>query len=352
MIPRGRSLAHALLDRASVQVVATWPTSGASGVATSVIEPPLARLVEVVAAVADGAPPAVRDLSTLIATHRLVDRLEASLLALQPSPEPEVALALVRALAAVREALALDCAHRFADRLSGPEASELVVELAHDMRSTVGSVLFLSDLLRSGGSGPVTPLQQRQLGLVYGAAFALSALVSDVMELARGGHRLLERVPVPVDVAEVVRQVFALVQPMAEEKGLALTADVPVTGVRSGHPAAVQRVLLNLLANAIKFTDHGGVTLTVTLDGTRRLHFAVTDTGRGIPPEVQAVLTEPFRPQVRRPDGVLSTAGIGLAMCRRLLDMLGSELRVVSSADRGTQLSFILDMPPVQVPAL
>src|SRR4029078_10289607 len=88
----------------------------------------------------------------------------------------------------------------FADRLTGPDGLELVVELAHDLRSPLTSILFLGETMKRGRSGPVTPRQERQLGLIYSAAFGLSSVASDVIELARGGDRLGD--PAPLSLSD------------------------------------------------------------------------------------------------------------------------------------------------------
>src|SRR5690606_22337651 len=100
----------------------------------------------------------------------------------------------------IARALEPDWAQHLADRLSGPDGLELVVEVAHDMRSPLTSVLFLAETLQRGQSGPVSPVQERQLGLIYSAAFGLSAMASDVIELARGGDRLVDLEPIPFSV--------------------------------------------------------------------------------------------------------------------------------------------------------
>src|SRR5437764_7329934 len=87
--------------------------------------------------------------------------------------------------------------------LAGPNGLDLVVELAHDLRSPLTSILFLTEALQQGQGGTVTPEQSRQLGLVYSAALSLCATASDVLELARGGNRLVDRSPTPFSVVEL-----------------------------------------------------------------------------------------------------------------------------------------------------
>ena len=257
--------------------------------------------------------------------------------------------ALLMALERVSDVLRSDDLCRVTDRLAGHEALSLLVEVAHDMRSPLGSILFLVDRVRSGQSGPLSEAAEKQLGLVYSAAFGLSAMTSDVMELARGSGRLVGERPVPFALADVLRSVHDVLRPVAEEKGLALHVDTVPREARLGHPAALQRVLLNLATNACKFTDQGEVRVCVRSKASGRVTFSVQDTGRGLPAEVAARLFETFAP--RRGSGVMaggtafSSAGLGLAISRKLVAAMGGELRHTSRDGSGARFSFALDVP-------
>jgi signal transduction histidine kinase len=238
-----------------------------------------------------------------------------------------------------------DVAQAFADQLAGPNALQLLVEVAHDMRSPLGSILFLVEQLRAEQGGPITAAQERQLGLVYGAAFGLTALVGDVMELARGGDRLAAGEPAPFSLPQLVEAVRGIVQPIAEEKGLTLVIGEAPPGARSGHGPAIQRVLLNLVTNALKFTPAGQVELRVEAGPGARVRFTILDTGRGIPPRVLAHLFQTFRERPEARDYAFSSAGLGLAICQKLVRAMGGELQVDSEVGRGTRFEFGLDLP-------
>jgi len=229
--------------------------------------------------------------------------------------------------------------------LAGPNGLDLVVELAHDLRSPLTSILFLAEALQQGQSGSVTPEQSRQLGLIYSAALCLCATASDVLELTRGGNRLLDRAPAPFSVAETFASVRSMIQPIAEEKSLALRLVHPVPERRVGHARALSRVLLNLATNAVKFTDTGYVELTARPIDSHRLEFSVRDTGAGIDP---LLLHAPQQPVRAAASGrhQFSSSGLGLSICRKLVKAMGTELQVETRPNWGTRFYFEVDCPP------
>jgi len=240
---------------------------------------------------------------------------------------------------------------RFTDRLSGPDGLELVVEVAHDLRSPLTSILFLAETLQRGRSGEVTPLQERQLGLIYSAAFGLSSVASDVIELARGGDRLVDLDPLPFSVADIFESVRDIVLPIAEEKGLEVRITVPERTSRIGHPVGLSRVLLNLTTNALKFTDQGYVEMHAAEGDDGVLQFTVRDTGRGIPPSSMAMLFEPFRRRQKDRDYAFSGSGLGLSISRKLVEAMGGELQV-ETGQTGTRFFFGLALPEVESGAM
>ena len=267
---------------------------------------------------------------------------------LAPELDGAAVAGVFAALERVGAAMQPEWHQRLANRLSGPDAFDLVVEVAHDLRSPLTSILFLAETLQRGRSGAVTPLQERQLGLVYSAAFGLSSIASDVIELARGGDRLVGSDPLPFSLRDTLEGVRDIVFPIAEEKGLALRLVLPDPDARIGHPAALSRVLLNLTTNALKFTDEGHVEVAARDLGGHRVRFSVQDTGRGIPPVGLAMLYEPFRRRQRDRDYAFSGSGLGLAICRKLVEAMRGDLEVATGAAAGTTFSFVIDLPPTQ----
>jgi signal transduction histidine kinase len=267
------------------------------------------------------------------------------LVALAPPPDPSQALRLLGAVERVTQRLEVDWSQRFTDRLGGPDGLELVVEVAHDLRSPLTSILFLAETLQRARSGPVNPVQERQLGLIYSAAFGLSSVASDVIELARGGDRLVDLDPIPFSITDILESVRDIVLPIAEEKSLSVRLSPPESDFRVGYPVALSRVLLNLTTNALKFTAEGFVEVSARQVSAGAVEFAVRDTGRGIPPQSMATLFEPFRRRQKPGDYAFSGSGLGLSICRKLVEAMGSALQVETSPDYGTRFYFILELP-------
>jgi signal transduction histidine kinase len=273
--------------------------------------------------------------------HAVLDRLTA----LDPPPPSVELLRLMAAVELVGQRLEVDWSQRFADRLSAPDGLELVVEVAHDLRSPLTSILFLAETLQRARSGPVTPVQERQLGLIYSAAFGLSSVASDVIELARGGDRLVDLDPVPFSITDILESVRDIVLPIAEEKSLEVRVSRPEADFRIGHPVALSRVLLNLTTNALKFTAEGYVEVAAEQLSPNRVAFSVRDTGRGIPPQSMATLFEPFRRRQKQGEYAFSGSGLGLSICRKLVEAMGSTLDVETAPDWGTRFFFVLELP-------
>src|SRR2546428_1401821 len=254
--------------------------------------------------------------------------------------------ALLETIERVREVIELDWEPYFTSQLSGPDGLELLVEVAHDLRSPLTSILFLAETLQRGQSGPVNEVQHRQVGLIYSAALGLSALVADAIELARGGDELADGDPSPFSVAELMESVRTIVRPMAEEKGLAVRLLPPNADHRLGFPVALSRVLLNLTTNALKFTEQGFVELLCEETTGNRVTFAVRDTGPGVNPEALATLFQPFRRARGRHGYCFSGTVLGLAITRKLVEAMHSTLALETRANWGTRFSFELDLPP------
>ena len=335
-----------VLRGAAERVAVAWREEPAGTLGEALVRDAVIVLARAVYEQRSGRTPALPAAAAAPVSLQVIERLRTEILEGGGNPgDPPLVVATLRALEAVRSSLPATSLGDSAASLSSAEALELLVEVAHDLRSPLTSILFLAETLQRGQSGPVNELQHRQLGLVYGAAFGLSTLSSDLIELARGGSRLVERQPAVLSVTEVFQSVRDIVRPLAEEKRLTVRLSPSTPDHRLGHSLALSRVLLNLTTNALKFTEEGYVELTARGVGESRVEFSVRDTGRGMTPETIANVFAAFRRTPRRMGFAFSGTGLGLTICRRLVAAMDSELRVESEVGAGTRFFFELALP-------
>jgi signal transduction histidine kinase len=308
----------------------------------------LPTLWEAVWQAAAGAEPDVETVPVAVAMQRPLEHVRRFFLDLVRSVPTHSDLAqvarILSALDRVQIALERKCPAQVAER-PAPAAFEVLTEVAHDLRSPLTSILFLADALRRGQSGGVSTMQQRQLGLIYGAALSLTAISSDLIEFTHGDTGLFDAKPWAFSLGNVFDSTLDVVRPIAEEKGLELRWTLPERDCRIGHPNALSRALLNLLTNALKFTNEGFVELCARELPEARVEFSVRDTGGGIPESVMATLLEPFRRTVKSHGLTFSSTGLGLSICRKLVMAMGGNLKVESKAGLGTRFWFQLDLP-------
>jgi len=336
---------------AAQDVCAEWPHTEHGATSAADVRVTVTALTECVRQACNGDATTFPALPPFVPVRRALELLRRAFLERAEAPDVRSVvdagsvLDVIKAMERVQDALDDDAAHRFAARLSGEDAQQLVVEMAHDMRSPLGSILILAERLRYGSGGTLTPIQERQLGLVYSAAFGLSALAGDVIELARGGTTLMDQPPMPFLVSDVLQSIMDILRPMAEEKRLIVRCVGPEADLRVGYQAALNRVLLNLATNAIKFTNVGTVDVVCKQLDRSRVEFSVKDTGRGIPTHVMSNLFEAFRQRQITGDYAFSSAGLGLSICKKLIVAMGGELGVDTELEKGTRFHFVLDLP-------
>ncbi|HUC42080.1 MAG TPA: HAMP domain-containing sensor histidine kinase [Gemmatimonadales bacterium] len=277
----------------------------------------------------------------------LVDLLEDELLALARAGESTASqvLQIVGRLRVVRAAIEGRFQQLPGAPLVGIDGLEFLIEFVHDMRSPLTSLLLLADRLQQGWSGPLTPLQLRQLRLIYAAAHALNTVTSNALQMARERDQLEEPEARPFSVTKLLSEVQEVVRTLADQKGLEVNFIRPNVDRRLGHPVELQRILLNLVTNALKFTRAGTITVRATDRDGDQLEFAVQDTGPGIHSTAQETLYQPFRRPSASRGAVFSATGLGLAITQRLVAALGGQLKYNTAPGKGTLFFFTLDLP-------
>jgi PAS domain S-box-containing protein len=218
--------------------------------------------------------------------------------------------------------------------------SEFLAMMGHEMRTPLHAVLGASSLL---SEGTLSGEQSEQVAMIRSAGQALLDLIDDLLDFSRieSGRFALDRVA--FDVRQLVQDTVALVAARARDKGLALssTVDASVPARAAGDPGRIRQILLNLLANAIEFTERGGVRAHVELvarEGDELVfRLRVLDSGVGIPPQLLTRVFEPFAGSERSPDRQRTTAGLGLAMTRRLVELMGGRIAAESTPGIGSE---------------
>jgi PAS domain S-box-containing protein len=242
-----------------------------------------------------------------------------------------------------------------ADRLK----SAFLATMSHELRTPLNSIIGFTGIVLQGLAGPLNEEQTKQLGMVRGSARHLLELINDVLDISKIEAGQLAIRAEPFDLTASLERVTGLVKPLVTQKGLTLIADfLSDLGEMVGDRRRVEQILINLLNNAIKFTEQGSVTFTAgrtTMPSESAaaspacVRFSVADTGIGIRPEDLSVLFQPFRQLdtglTRQHEGT----GLGLAICHRLAELMGGRITVQSQWQRGSEFTLLLPLDQTKV---
>jgi PAS domain S-box-containing protein len=217
-----------------------------------------------------------------------------------------------------------------------------LASMSHELRTPLNSIIGFSGVMAQGLAGPLNEEQERQVGMINRSGRTLLGLVDDMLDLTRIEAGRIDVQVSDVDLVALAVRLRETVEPMARERGLTLL--IPPPHAVSTVPTdadKLEQILLNLLVNALKYTDEGEVELTITSsDG--RVRFAVRDTGQGIPPEEQDRIFEEFRQLPSNTEAKRPGTGLGLAIVRKLANLLGGHVELESAPGRGSTFTLVL----------
>jgi signal transduction histidine kinase len=222
--------------------------------------------------------------------------------------------------------------------------SEFLAVMSHELRTPLNAVVGYADLIDSEIAGPVSEVQRAHLLRIKASSWHLLDLIQDVLSFARIEAGREELRVTEVDATDVTRDVVAYIQTTASEKQLKIKTELPAEPVvLATDPAKLRQILLNLLANAVKFTDRGEVGVRLEREATG-VQFEVWDTGPGIEDGDRERIFEPFTQVDQSMTRDKGGAGLGLAVSRRLAHMLNGTLELDGDG-QGTGSRFVLRLP-------
>ena len=222
--------------------------------------------------------------------------------------------------------------------------SVFLASTSHELRTPLNSIIGFTGIILQGMSGEVNEEQRKQLTMVKNSASHLLSLINDILDISKIEAGRVELSLEEFSLDGAVREVVEPLSSVASEKGLELVTEVPAGITLFSDKRRVKQVLMNLVSNAVKFTDQGSVKITARVPGDENLEVRVIDTGMGIKKEDMDKLFQPFQQidvsLTKKHEGT----GLGLHLSKKLADLLSGDISAKSEYGRGSEFTFTMPL--------
>gem|GEM_PF-1164934 len=232
--------------------------------------------------------------------------------------------------------------------------ANFLASMTHELRTPMNGVIGTTSLL---ADTDLTPAQAEQVDIIRNCGDHLLTVINDILDFSKIEAAKMELDSAPFDVRKVLDDALNIVKPMIRAKGLELETiiDKSTPLYVEGDAGRLRQIIVNLLSNSTKFTEKGGIAITVKAKGSTRkpqLEFAVRDTGIGIEQEVQERLFSAFTQADSSTTRKYGGTGLGLAICKKLIEMMGGQISIKSELGKGATFTFnILAKPTNKIPS-
>jgi len=223
--------------------------------------------------------------------------------------------------------------------------SNFLTTMSHELRTPLNSILGFADLILQGVSGDINPQVKQDIQLIFNSGQHLLSIINNVLDISKIEAGLIELHQEPLIVSEIVNDILGIANGLTKDKPLTFVVEIsPDTPLIFADKTRLKQILLNLVDNAIAFTQTGSITLRVGLDDQEpsKVLFTIQDTGEGIPKEKQATIFEQFHQvdmsNIRQHGGI----GLGLTIAQQLVDLHGGKIWLESILGEGTIVNFTI----------